>query len=250
MRISRSGFRTVIAIALICAIAAFGLLGCSETDDKAMVQAAGDFVVALVSLDGEAVLALVPSSVADENPELRDAEGAPEEIEFSQEWDGDVLVISAVGDETEEVYRLWAGEDGEVVEVEAGPEQIELVMAMSDGAWVVTEMDGTPVGDILELMLMASGEDAEAELDAEADQLYCHAEQALWELAAAVLAADEGQVSMDPSAYVPDLMEELTYCPSSESQYSLEKSTNGYLDGMSPDGTVAPCSVHGAPEDE
>ena len=143
-----------------------------------MVQAAGDFVVALVSADGEAVLALVRSSVAEENPELRDAESAPEEIEFAQEWDEDVLVISAVGDETEEVYRLWAGEDGEIVAVEAGPEQVELVMAMSDGAWVVTEMDGTPVGDILELMLMAGGENAEAELDAETiGQL--HAESAL-----------------------------------------------------------------------
>ena len=73
---------------------------------------------------------------------------------------------------------------------------------------------------------------------------------AVWQAAASVLVEEGKPVTQNTSDYIPDLADSVTYCPSPDSQYSAEKSTNGYLDGLNEDGTLDPCSVHGPPDAE
>jgi hypothetical protein len=248
MRITRRGTAALLVLALLCSLAVGALVGCSGADQTAMVEAGAEFIVALVNADGATLLARVPPSIAEENPEYADAVGMGDEIVFTQEWDGDVLVVGT--EDAPEAYRFSAGEAENVVLLQAEGETIELAMESVDGAWVVTQVDGDPVDELLEVMLVTTGMDPEAEVEAEVDTMICHGEQLIWMAAAAVLLDAGRPVTQDPSDYIPDLIEAVSYCPSPDSQYSAEKSTNGYLDGMGEDGTLEPCSVHGAPEDE
>lgn len=200
-------------------------------------------MIAIVTGDGGLLKTTVPAELESEHPEFFDSSSARPDIETGYQWEEGVLTVS-FGDGREAVLERTNEDEPTVVGTFPDGTQTAISLEDTQSGWRVTQIDGM---DVAELLKVATA-DLET-LEASVNQDICFAGQLGIELAAESVSAMNGAVSLDPNDYIPSLLAEPYFCPDAESQYSDVNSDFGFIEGLSEEGRVAPCSVHGYHED-
>lgn len=248
----------LVALIVVGAGAWFGfqlLSGGTESGRaKAQVETVAKFIESLAELDQRTLTSVLPDELADDvEAILEDQEGS--EGGIIREWDGATLLLTRTFDDEsidEDTLALTADgakERAIVTVIEGYGEDeytTEVVLERDGGRWVIVEIDGTPVADIL---VSDDGSDDSSDYDSSeygdlASAETCWENQSAIEAAASeyYFAAAENEytdVEGDVDEYnwlVQDgYLYEPLYCPEDGSVYYL------WDDGT----TSCPSGVHG-----
>jgi hypothetical protein len=236
---------TLRSLALTCAllvlIAALPILGgCTADATEEQLDVAADFIIGIITLDSDLVQDAVPADVADERPEYFESNDGEEPDGFARAISDGVMTVTADNGETF-TLEVTEGDEGGIGVVASFPgETSVLSLVETDEGWRVATVDGTDVAELLDIVMVDQDE-----LDASIDEQICFSGQLSVETAAEVFLLDGDEAPTDVDSYVPAFFDEVPFCPSEDSQYSEANSEAGYLGGLSADGILEPCSVHG-----
>ncbi|MDA3936395.1 MAG: hypothetical protein PF636_05950 [Actinomycetota bacterium] len=150
-------------LAMILALtASLALSGCANSGDpevRAQVEIAGDFITALLTSDGPALMNTLPDLVAEAGAESFAEAGDPDGAVTEKDWDGNILLLtietplgtenlSITSDETADSPVVSVTSDGTL-------EDLELGMMLEDGSWRVKTFFGLPVETALGINIQA-----------------------------------------------------------------------------------------------
>ena len=143
-------------------LATFLLSGCADSGDsetRAQVEAAGDFVTALLTSDAPGILGTLPAHVAEAGAESFADAGSSDGTVTDSDWDGDTLLLTIESPLGIENVRITSDEtkDSPLVSVSSDGtlEDLELGMMREDDEWKVKTFFGLPVETALGINIEA-----------------------------------------------------------------------------------------------